>query len=160
MAKRKLKEKAEEEKPIEIHPKKIAKEKVEELKQDTYAFIWLLFIVVLVAMSVYFKAYIKEMINVSILFLIFWYVEPMMFGATGTTVTTLLGRGKKVPAWKRFPLFFIVIILVYVLYNGIQFALNTAFPEESVNIVFIAMWLVMLFLLWVYKFSKELGVSS
>lgn len=141
--------------PKTIDPKKIATKHVEKLKKDTFAIIWIIFAAVLVAMTVLFKQYVKGMIVISLLFLIFWYLEPLMFGATGKTVTAYLSRGQKVPRWKRFPLFFLVIILVYVLYSAIQMALDAAFPQESVNIVFVVLWLGFLFLLWHYKFSKE-----
>ncbi|MEM5804863.1 MAG: hypothetical protein QXU82_03425 [Candidatus Aenigmatarchaeota archaeon] len=159
------KQKAAEAKPkkaktIEIHPKEIAQKKARELKQDTYAYIWIIFIIALALMTLYFKMYIKEMINVSALFILFWYLEPLMFGVTGTTATTILGKGKFIPAWKRFPLFFLVIIFVYVLYNGVKMVLDIAFPEEHVNFVFVIMWLGLLYLLWIYKFSKELGVEG
>lgn len=141
--------------PKTIDPKKIATKHVEKLKKDTFAIIWIIFAAVLVAMTVLFKQYVKGMIVISLLFLIFWYLEPLMFGATGKTVTAYLSRGQKVPRWKRFPLFFLVIILVYVLYSAIQMALDAAFPQESVNIVFVVLWLGFLFLLWHYKFSRE-----
>jgi len=134
--------------------KALAKKRAAELKQDTFVYIWVLFIVAFVVMTVYLKSYVKEMINISVLFMIFFYLEPLMFGVTGKTVTTVLSKGQNVPNWKRFPLFFLVIVLVYFMYSGIQEMLDIAFPEEHVNIVFVLMWLGLLFLLWVYKFSK------
>lgn len=150
-----VEKKVKEERIEPIHPKEIVRKEVRMIENDVFTYIWIAFIVALVGMMVFFKGYVKQMINISILFLIFWYLEPIIFGMTGTTVTTLLSRGRKVTEWKRFPLFFLVTILVYVLYSGVEMALDLAFPEEHVNPVFVIMWLGMLFLLWVYKFSKE-----
>ncbi|MEM2874066.1 MAG: hypothetical protein QW063_01255 [Candidatus Nanoarchaeia archaeon] len=137
-----------------VTPKEIAVKEVKKLKRDVFIFIWIIFIAVLIVMTKYFKQYVKGMIVISLLFVIFWYFEPFLFGATGKTVTTYLSRGQKVPKWKRFPLFFLVIILLYIIYSGIQIVLNWAFPAESVNIVFVALWIGFLFLLWNYKFSN------
>ncbi|MEM5814371.1 MAG: hypothetical protein QXD77_00980 [Candidatus Aenigmatarchaeota archaeon] len=136
-------------------PKKIIKKKARELEHDVFAYIWAIFIAVFIILTIYFKTYVKEMIVISALFLIFWFIEPLMFGVTGKTVTTILSKGKEVAEWKRFPLFFLVIIFLYVLYNGIGMVISMAFPEESINVVFVVMWLGFLYLLWVYKFSKE-----
>ena len=151
----KMKSEEEKEGKKTFNPKAIAKKKVEELEKDTFSYIWFIFIIVLILTTVAFKSYVKEMINISILFMIFFYLEPIMFGVTGRTATTILSRGRDVPVWKRFPLFFLVVIFVYVLYTGIQFALDLAFPEEHVNIVFVLTWLGFLYLMWVFIFSKE-----
>jgi uncharacterized membrane protein len=140
---------------MKINPTRFAAQKVERLKKDVYVIIWIVFIAVLVIMTVFFKSYIRDMIAISILTLIFWFLEPLLFGATGKTVTAFLSRGKKVPRWKRFPLFFLVIIFIDALWNGIYYAVERAFPAASINLVFVALWVGFLFLLWVYKFSKE-----
>ena len=138
-----------------IDPKAIADGQVRKLKKDTFAQIWVLFAAVLVAMTLFFKASVKSLIIVSILFMLFWYVEPVIFGATGKTVTTYLSKGQKVPRWKRFPLFFLAIVALDLIYTGIQELFDIAFPETSVNLVFVLTWLGFLFLMWVYIFSKE-----
>ncbi|MFH0829559.1 MAG: hypothetical protein V1887_00145 [Candidatus Aenigmatarchaeota archaeon] len=137
-----------------IHPTVIMRRKCNEIGHDVFTYIWIAFIVALILTMMFFRGYVKQMINMSVLFLIFWYLEPLVFGMTGTTMTTLLSRGRKVAEWKRFPLFFVVTILVYVIYSGVEMVLDLAFPEEHINPVFVIMWLGMLFLLWVYKFSK------
>ncbi len=137
-----------------MDPKKIAAKNVEKLKRDTFAVVWIALIVALLLMTVFFKTYIKDMIVISILFLLFWYIEPLVLGVTGRTVTTFLSRGRRVPAWKRFPLFFLAIMVVYFAYVAIQATLDRAFPATSVNIVLVFLWVGFLFLLWVYKFSK------
>jgi len=138
-----------------LNPHKFVTKKVERLKKDVYALIWIALIAAFVIMTLFFKSYIKEMVAISILTIIFWYLEPLLFGATGKTVTAFLSRGQKVPRWKRFPLFFLIIILIDVLWNAIYYSVELAFPAQSINLVFVAMWVGFLFLLWVYKFSKE-----
>ena len=134
--------------------KAAAKRKAEEMEKDVFSYIWLLLIVTVIILTVGFKGYMKEMINVSILFIIFWYLQPLTFGMTGRTVTTVLSKGQDVPIWKRFPLFFLVIVVLYLINTGIQAALNMAFPDEHVNIVFVIVWLCFLYFVWVYVFSK------
>jgi len=140
-----------------IDPKAVADKEVRMLRKDIFAQIWVVLAVVLVVMTLYFKAYVKGMIIISILFMMFWYLQPLVFGVTGKTVTTYLSRGQKVPWWKRFPLFFLFIVMLAVLNAGLEAVFSMAFPEESVNIVFVIMWLGFLFLLWVYIFPKEAG---
>ena len=134
--------------------KTAARKKAEEMEKDTFSYIWFIFIVSLTVMALGFKGYTKEMINVSILFMIFWYLQPLMFGMTGRTVTTILSKGQDVPIWKRFPLFFLVIVVLYLINRGIQIALDMAFPDEHVNIVFVIIWIGFLYFIWVYVFSK------
>jgi hypothetical protein len=134
--------------------KAAARRKAEEMEKDTFSYIWFIFIVAIVVMTVGFKGYMKEMINVSILFIIFWYLQPLTFGMTGRTVTTVLSKGQDVPIWKRFPLFFLVIVILYLINRGIQLALDMAFPDEHVNVVFVIVWLGFLYFVWVYVFSK------
>jgi len=138
-----------------LNPHKFVTKKVEKLKKDVYALIWIALIAAFVIMTLFFKSYIKEMVAISILTIVFWYLEPLLFGATGKTVTAFLSGGKKVPRWKRFPLFFLIIILIDVLWNAIYYGVELAFPTQSINLVFVALWVGFLFLLWVYKFSKE-----
>ena len=150
-----VEKKAKEERIEPIHPKEIMKGKFREIGHDVFTYIWIAFIISLILVMMFFRGYVKQMINMSVLFLIFWYLEPLVFGMTGTTMTTLISRGRKVVEWKRFPLFFLVTILVYLIYSGVEMVLDMAFPEEHINPVFVIMWLAMLFLLWVYKLSKE-----
>jgi len=138
-----------------LNPHKFVTKKVERLKKDVYAIIWIALIAALILMSVFGKVYIRDMMVISILFVIFWYLEPWLYGMHGKSVTTLLSRGQRVPTWKRFPIFFLEILLLYAIYSGLQSALESAFPAGSVNIVIVAMWVGFLFLLWVYRFSKE-----
>ena len=142
-------------KRVVLRPKEIIKKKVYTFSRDVFTFIWLAFIAIIILMTFYFKPYVKGMIVISILFVIFWFLEPFLLGTPGSKVSSYLSNGRKVPGWKRFPLFFLVIVLLYIIYTGIQYALQLAFPEESVNIVFVALWVGFLFLLWHYKFSKE-----
>jgi len=137
------------------NPQSFVTKKVEKIKKDTYAIIWIAFVLVLIIMATFFKSYIRDMIAISLLTIIFWFLEPLLFGATGRTVTNFLSRGRSVPRWKRFPLFFLIIIFMAVLWNGIYYAVEQAFPTQSINLVLVAMWVGFLFLLWVYKFSKE-----
>lgn len=137
-----------------IHPKEIAEKKVKELEKDVFAIMWLILIIVLVILTVFFKPYLKQIINISIVFMIFYYMQPLMFGMTGRTVTTFLSRGQKVPVWKKFPLFVLVVVIINLLYSGIQTVLDIAFPEEHVNIVFVIVWMGFLYLMWVSVFSK------
>jgi|GEM_PF-3359654 len=140
---------------ITIRPKEIIQKKVYTLSHDVFVYIWLVFATVLMLMTFFFKPYVKGAIIISLLFVIFWFLEPFLLGTPGSKVSAYLSNGKRVPGWKRFPLFFLVIILLYVIYTGIQYVLDLAFPAESVNVVFVALWVGFLFLLWHYKFSKE-----
>jgi hypothetical protein len=140
---------------MKIDPRKFAVQKVERLKKDMYAIIWIAMIAALVGMTFFAKLYVRDMMVISILFVLFWYLEPFLYGMHGKSITALLSRGHSVPRWKRFPIFFLEIILLYAIYSGLQSALESAFPAGSVNIVIVGLWLGFLFLLWVYKFSKE-----
>jgi len=139
----------------ELNPKKIVEKEVHKLEKDTYAIIWIVFIAAILIMAFFFKQYLQDLVIVSVLFILFWYLEPVFFGATGKTVTTMLAKGRRVPKWKRFPLFFLAIILLEVVYIILDVGMEMAFPANSINIVFVIMWLGFLFLLWVFKLSKE-----
>ena len=128
---------------------------VRKLRKDSFAVMWLILIISLALMTYFLKSYVKDMIVISILFLIFKYLEPLIYSVHKRSATTILSGGHSVPTWKRFPIFFLEILLAYIIYGTLQTALDTAFPSGSINIVFVALWVGFLFLLWVVKFSRE-----
>ena len=136
-------------------PKEIAAKKIEDFKKDTFAIMWVILIATIMVMTFLYKTHVRDMIVISFLFVIFWYFESLMISATGTTISTFLAHGKKVPKWKRFPLFFIVIMLLYVIYAVLQRAMEIAFPSGSVNIVIVVLWLGFMYLIWTFKFSSN-----
>ncbi len=136
-------------------PKKIATKKVEKLRKDTLAIIWVVFIVTLTIMTLYFKSYVKDMIVISLVFLIAWYLDDYIYCGHGKSITTFLCRGRRVPSWKRFPIFFLEIVVLYGGYVFLENVLDYAFPAQAINFVLVILWIGFLFLLWIYKFSKE-----
>jgi len=136
-------------------PTSLVEKHVSRLKKDVFALIWIVFAVALLIMSVYFKEYVKDMIVISIMFILIRYLEPILYNMHGNSVTTFLSRGAHVPKWKRFPLFFLEIIFLYIVFQGLQLLIEYAFPTTSINIIVVIFWLGFLFFLWYYALSKE-----
>lgn len=124
-------------------------------RKDVFALIWIIFIAAIIILTYFGKYYVKDMIVVSILFLAFIMLEPLVHMAHGSSVTRLISGGKYVPAWKRFPIFFIAIIIIFAIKEFLEVSLDHAFPAGAVNIVFVAFWLAFLFLLYLLIFSKK-----
>jgi len=124
-------------------------------KKDTFAFIWLIFIAAIILLTFFGQHYIKDMIVVSLIFLAFIMLEPLVHMAHGSKITRMISGGRHVPAWKRFPIFFIAIIIVFAIKELLEVGLDHAFPAHSVNIVFVAFWLAFLFLIYLLIFSKK-----
>src|SRR3989344_1444821 len=93
----------------EIVAKRVAKI-ITALKKDVLALIWIAFIVSIVVMTVWFQSSLKDIIIISVLFILFYYFEPIILNPKG--IITLLGV-RFAPRWKTFPIFFIGIILIY-----------------------------------------------
>jgi len=125
------------------------------LKKDTYTVIWIILIAAIILLTYYGKAYVKDMIVTSIMFLAIVLLEPMVQQAHSTKFTRLLSGGKNVPVWKRFPIFFVAIIIVFAIKHFLEDGLDHAFPAGAVNIVFVAFWLAFLFLIFILIFSKK-----
>ena len=137
------------------NPTKFAEKHVARLKKDVFAIMWIIFIATLIIMTLYFKQYVKDMIVISLVFLIAWYMDDYVYCNHRTSITTFLSRGQRVPSWKRFPLFFLEIVVLYGVYIFLENALNYAFPAQAINFVLVLLWVGFLFLIWIYKFSKE-----
>jgi len=125
------------------------------IKKDTFAFIWLIFIASIILLTFYGKEYVKSMIVVSIMFLAFIMLEPLVHMAHGSKVVRMISGGKHVPTWKRFPVFFVAILIVFAIKEFLEEGLDRAFPAGSINIVFVAFWLAFLFLIYLLIFSKK-----
>jgi len=135
--------------------KNIIDQIVDLIKKDIFAFIWLIFIAAIILLTYYGKEYVKSMIVVSIMFLAFIMLEPLVHMAHGSKVVRLISGGQHVPAWKRFPIFFVAILIVFAIKELLEVGLDRAFPAGSVNIVFVAFWLAFLFLIYILIFSKK-----
>jgi hypothetical protein len=95
------------------------------------------------------------MIIVSILFFAFLLIEPMVRLAHGSKITKIISRGKEVPPWKRFPLFFLAILILFALERSLEVVLDETIPTESINIILVIFWLLSLFLIYYMVFSKS-----
>ena len=140
--------------------KKSSDQVIEFLRKDIFAIIWVIFIVVIIYLTFFGKEYVKDMIVVSILFLAFILLEPMVRMAHGSKITQFISGGKDVPPWKRFPVFFVVILIVFAIKHSLEIGLDLAFTVESVNIVLVAFWLAFLFLIFYLIFSKKTEVQK
>ena len=135
----------------EIVAKRVAKI-ITALKKDVLALIWIAFIVSIVVMTVWFQSSLKDIIIISVLFILFYYFEPIILNPKG--IITLLGV-RFAPRWKTFPIFFIGIILIYFGYVFLQEILTRTLPTGGINIVFVAIWLMLLFVMYDYKILMQ-----
>jgi hypothetical protein len=129
------------------------------LMRDVFAVIWVMFIAVIILLTFYGKHYIKDMIVVSILFLAFFILEPIVRMAHGSKIARMISRGKHVPHWKRFPVFFIAILIIFAIKNLLELGLDKGFAVESVNLVLVGFWLAFMFLVYYLIFSKRKRVE-
>ena len=127
---------------------------IRAIQKDIFAIIWIIFAAALALMTLFFKVYLRDMIVISIMFILFWFLEPVMYGMHGRSITSLLSRGQTVPKWKRFPLFFLEIILLYIIYAALQTVIESTLPASAVNFILVLLWVGFLFLLWQYYFSE------
>ena len=137
------------------HAKQAAEQVSALLMRDVFAIIWVVFIVLIILLTFYGKHYIKDMIVVSILFLAFFVLEPFIRMAHGSKIARMISRGKEVPHWKRFPVFFVAILIIFAIKNLLELGLDEGFATESVNIVLVAFWLAFMFLVYYLIFSKQ-----
>lgn len=126
------------------------------VRKDIFAIIWIVFIVIIIYLTFFGKEYIKEMIVVSILFLAFFILEPIVRMAHGGKITQMISGGKDVPPWKRFPIFFVAILIVFAIKHLLELGLAETFPTESVTIILVVFWLIALFLIYYIIFSKKI----
>lgn len=129
---------------------------VDFLKRDVFAIIWVVFIVVIILLTFFGKEYIKDMIVVTILFLVIFMLQPLVRLSAGSKITKKISGGKEVPLWKRFPLFFVAILIVFTIKHVIELGLDQAFPKHSINIVLVSFWLVALFAIYYLILSPRI----
>jgi hypothetical protein len=125
------------------------------LERDVFAIIWIVFLVLIIYLTMYRKEYIKDMITVSILFLVFLLIEPLVRLAHGSKITKKISRGREVPYWKRFPLFLAALLFLFVIERGLEAGIEESFPTESVNFILVLFWLISLFLFYYLIYSKH-----
>jgi hypothetical protein len=75
--------------------------------------------------------------------------------AHGSKITKIISRGKEVPPWKRFPLFFLAILILFALERSLEVVLDETIPTESINIILVIFWLLSLFLIYYLVFSQN-----
>jgi len=137
-------------------PKKKQNKIQEMFQNDIFTYIWLVFIVLIIYFTYFGKEFVREMIITSIMFLAFFLLEPLVKMAHGSKVTEFLARGKQIPPWKRFPIFFIAILIVFAIKHFLEKNLDEqTFPEHSVNIVFVVFWLIALFAIYYLIFQQH-----
>ena len=125
------------------------------LMRDIFAIIWVILIVVIILLTFFGKEYIKDMIVVTILFLAFLMLEPIVRLSHGSKITRMISGGKEVPPWKRFPLFFIAILIVFAIKYILEAGLEEMFPTESVNIILVIFWLIAMFAIYYLIFTPN-----
>jgi hypothetical protein len=127
----------------------------EKLKRDTLGLIWIVFIASLVVMTLWFKPYIKDLIIISILFLVFCLLEPFLLHSGSKEFANILPGGRAAPRWKKFPIFFGSIILLYFVYALLEEAMGRALPTGGINLVFVAIWIILLFIIYNYQIIRK-----
>ncbi|WP_455393019.1 hypothetical protein [[Eubacterium] cellulosolvens] len=127
---------------------------VDFLRKDIFAIIWIIFIVVIIYLTFFGKEYVKEMIVVRIMFLAIFLLHPIVRMAHGSKITKFISGGKYVPAWKRFPIFFLAILLIFAIKHFLELGLAHTFTTDSVNIILVVFWLIALFSIYYLIFSQ------
>ena len=125
------------------------------IQKDIFAIIWIAFIVIIILLTFYGKEYIKDMIIVSIIFLAIFLLEPIVKMSHSNKLVQFISRGKPVAPWKRFPVFFLAILVVFSLKHFLEIGLDEALPIESINIILVLFWLLSLFFIYYLIFSKH-----
>jgi len=124
------------------------------LSKDVLAVVWIAFIASIIAMTLWFQSYIKDIIIISVLFLVFTLLEPYILHSDAHIVRMITGS-KSAPRWKKFPLFFLAIVGLYFLYSFLQSVLAVALPTGGINLVFVAIWLILLFVIYNYRIISK-----
>jgi hypothetical protein len=132
----------------------------EFLQRDIFAVIWVVFFIIIIYLTFYAKEYIKSMIIVSVLFLAFILIEPMVRLTHGSKITTMISRGREVPTWKRFPMFLLAILILFALERGLEFVIKETLTIDAINIVLVVFWLLSLFLIYYFLFAHRADEHS
>jgi len=123
------------------------------MQRDIFAIIWIVFIVAIILLTFYGKEYIKDMIIISIIFLAIFLLEPLVKMSHSNKIVQFISRGKPVDPWKRFPIFFLAILVVFTLKHFLELGLDASLPLESINIILVLFWLLSLFFIYYLIFS-------
>jgi protein-S-isoprenylcysteine O-methyltransferase Ste14 len=73
----------------------------------------------------------------------------------GSKITKVISGGKYVEPWKRFPIFFGAIIIVFTIKHYLELYFKTSFDEHQINVVFVIFWLIALFAIYYLIFTKQ-----
>ncbi len=125
------------------------------LQKDIFAIIWVIFIAIIILLTYYGKEYIKDLIIVSIIFLAFFLLEPIVRMSRGSKIAHMLSGGKYVPPWKRFPIFFVAVVIIFSIKHILEIGLDENLPTESINIILVIFWLISIFLIYHLIFSDK-----
>lgn len=136
-------------------PQKPQNKAVDMVRKDVFAVIWIALIAIIILLTLYGKHIMYEMITVSILFLLFLLLEPVMKMSHGSKISQYISGGKYVPPWKRFPIFFVVVLIVFTIKHYLENYLEHAFPEEHVNVVLVLFWFIALFSIYHLIVTKQ-----
>jgi len=137
-------------------PKNKSKNPVEIIRNDIFFLIWVFFITIIFAIWYFQPRLIIEMIAVSAIFLIFFILEPLIKMSHGSKFAQIISKGEYVEPWKRFPIFFFALLVVFTIKHYLENYLYHSFEHDAdIDLVLVIFWLIALFSIYYLIFTKQ-----
>ena len=73
----------------------VLKRIIELIRKDTFAFIWVVFIAFMVYLTFYGKTHVKDMIIISLIFLMFVLLEPLIHMSHKSSFVRFISNGNR-----------------------------------------------------------------
>jgi UDP-N-acetylmuramyl pentapeptide phosphotransferase/UDP-N-acetylglucosamine-1-phosphate transferase len=114
-------------------PRKKNAQPIDFIRNDIFLIIWIFFIALILLIWYYDSILdtkhehhlITEMIAVSAIFLIFFLLEPVIRMSHSSKVSQIISKGEYVEPWKRFPIFFFALLIVFGIKHYLEAYLET-----------------------------------
>lgn len=135
--------------------------------RDIHTLPWIILIFFVAALLLgFFRSALIKIMAISVSFMIFYIVNPIIFDVRGrATPVTILSGGKFTKRWKAFPVFIFEMILLALLADWLSVYLESIIDISASDVIIqdliltpiVIFWLVGMFLFYWYRVSKKKG---
>jgi len=132
--------------------------KKESFWKNAHNILGVLLLVSLVGMVLffnYFRDFFLKLVVISFLYIMFYFLDPIIFKPVGNSVRTMFSNNKFVGRLSAFPVFLFGLYFFYWLSTVLENVLLVSLSPENLVWPYVILWIAIMFAFYWYKASRE-----
>ena len=134
------------------------KKRLKDFLKEPHTIAWIILGLIVFAVFIffdYFKSYFLKIALIGLLFILFYYIDGLLFNPVAKRAKDIFSGNLFVKRWKAFPIFLLEIYLIYFLSSFLENQLNLYLSPEKLSHWYVLIWIGIMYLFYYFKGSGD-----